>query len=491
MSILKRSENFLQNSLTLFGALAILPFLILSFFNHPLGIHEWDWITKMGGQLDSLSFWELQWHAYQEWTGRYASTFWSALSPYVYTLSNFKLFFFLNIIVGFGVLYFSIRELLQIKDKLTLFSLVFLVWMCFAAGVSGVYDTFYMMTGVQTYAFGGYAFLLLMALWKRYAGSKKRIKTGYMIILLSFFAAGTNELTMFFTVVLNIFIFLYLKYYLKQKDLFSLIIIILTVLFSMLTIMAPSNFARHIEYPGEFAPLRLSLLALATSAYDLLTWMINGELILATLIFIYLIKDHLRVPNFSAKAIMTGFIIGVLVFVLGGHLVLILSLKAQSLGERIIDLLYLHFLILWFGCIYLLSGFFSEKIRNFFSMPGSFFLSYSIMIVFILSVFGSGLFINRDNKKYDRFISLAGVHSNVGNAWLTLLNGDAVKYDKQMEDQYRQLKNCQTDTCFVTRPNTLPVQLYNHQSDRRGHSNGEPFMGIYFNRNIKIVRYIQ
>lgn len=481
----------IKQFLIVFGFFSILPFLILSFFNHPLGVHEWDWITKMGGQLDSLGFWEMQWHAYQEWTGRYASTFISALTPYVYSLIGFKLFFFINFLLGIWIIYISLRELLKVKERLTLISLSFLVWMSFVAGVSGIYDTFYMLTGVHTYAFGAYAFLLLLVQWKKYATSLKKRWIRWMIFLLSFLAVGMNELTMVFTVLLNIFMFFYQKYYFKRIDLFSLFIIILTITFSLFTVLAPANMSRHVDYPGVFHPLNLTLLSIATSTYNLISWLINGQLIAASIIFIYLVREHLDDHRKSLRFIVTGFIFGIIVFVFGGHLILILSLKAQSLGERIIDLIYIHFLLLWFSFIYFLAGVYREKIKKLFSMPEMKFTVVAIIMIFIFSVFGSGLHINRQQKKFDNYISLSGVHTNVGNAWLTLINGEAVEYDQRMRDQYLQISLCKTDTCFVERPEKIPAMLYDRQADRRNLVIGESFMGKYFNPNVEIVKYIK
>lgn len=475
--------------LNVFGTLAILPFLLLSFFNHPLGVHEWDWITKMGGQLKSLNFWEMQWHAYNEWTGRYASTFISALTPYLYTITGFKLFFFFNFLVGFYLIYLAVRELLGIRDKWHAAAITFLVWVSYVAGVSGLYDTFYMLTGIQTYLFGGYAFLLLAIFWKWYFIKLKKTWINWGIIVLSLFSVGTNELTMFFTLGLAVSIFFYVKYYLKKNDLFILIISLLTLVFSIATILAPANLTRHIEYPGVFDPGNLTLLAIGASVFNLITWFVNGQLVVVSLIFILLIKDHLRQTNFSIKYIFTGFILTFLLIVFGGHLILIWALKAQSFGERIIDLIYFHFLLLWFLFLYLLAGKFRDQLQQYLSLKATQLIGYSLLIVFMLHVFGSGLHINRETKVFTSYFSLIEVNSNVGNAWLCLLKGDAMTYNKDMSEQYKLIAASKQDTVYLIKPDVFPAILYNVQSDRRNRENGDAFMGSYFNNKVKVVKY--
>jgi hypothetical protein len=169
---------------------------------------------------------------------------------------------------------------------------------------------------------------------------------------------------------------------------------------------------------------------------------------------------------------------------------LIYATGGDTFPERVVDHLFFYALLLWMGLwiSLMLKWNIPEKIEQLTPKIKNMILGVAMVILFFL-LFFRGLDIDRtDKRSSSQYLDLIRTDSNPANAWLTLLKGDPQTYHREMITEFEKLKSCQTDTCVMKRPSVLPSQLYDSLSDRRNR-NGDRYMGYYFNRGIKVVKF--
>lgn len=467
---------------------AVLPFIVLATCNHPLGMHEWDWITNLRGITTKMTFWEEQKYYFNNVMGRYSSTWISSLSDNLFTLFTFKMFFILNILLGIIFIGIAVKELFGFHQIPLVMSTTSIIWLSWISGISGVQDTLYMLTSIQTYLLGFYSLILVFYCWHKFLNSSHYYNLYWksILIIISIFTIGTNEISLIYMVITSGVLLLF-NFNSKQNNFFLITLVIISLSFALFSIMSPANLMRKSQYLSDNSFYKLVLLSISTSVFNITTWVINGHLFLGSGLFLYLTKniDTSQIRRFPFKY----FVVIVIFIIFISHFLIIYGTNGLSIAERVVDLIYLHFLLIWFYaltvyCNYSSGGLFkfhNIKIRN--SLIIVFFIYYFLVL------FGSGLSINRENKSFNNFISLIDVNSNIGNAWLMILNGSAFQYDNSMRKQYEMLKKCDSDTCYVIKSVQEPRFLYFYLSDRRNTNSGDPFIGYYFNPNIESVKY--
>ncbi len=468
----------------------LFPFVLLGFYNHPLGIHEWDWITNLGGQLSDNGLLEKQYYFYKNVMGRYSSTFISSLTPYLYSILSFKLFFVVNIIFSYLIFFIFYRFFFNIKSKLRILAISSISWIMWVSAIAGIYDTLYMLTSVHTYLLGFYGFVFLMLSWKfLFLDEDRKIIFKVLIVAFTVFCIGTNEITMFFTFILNIVVIFKNRSILIKDKAFVLILLTIIFIFVLIAILSPANFSRHQSYTNNTSYIYLFLLSTYVTFFNLSTWVVNGNVILGFLLILTVLStEEVAIPRFfniDSKYLTVALIL----LVLFGDFLLVFSTKGMSLAERVVDHILSFFII--FSSIIIVK-YFSESFQ--FKalieiIHNNTIIKFLLLVAFIASSLGQGLYLDREGGINKNYFSLIKSSSNVGNAWLGILDNTVHNYDKEMTNQYNQLKVCKSDTCFVEKPIYIHDFLYFEKGDRRNKYSGDPFMGYYFNKKIKSVKY--
>jgi hypothetical protein len=111
----------------------------------------------------------------------------------------------------------------------------------------------------------------------------------------------------------------------------------------------------------------------------------------------------------------------------------------------------------------------------------------------VLQTWLGGSTINRDNKQASSKLEILQITAPAGQIAVDLASGRMHQYDAQMQAQYRTLDQHPSgqDTCWVDRPTITPPALYDRDSDRRQKAEGEPFMGSYWGKGVKVVKYLR
>ncbi len=465
---------------------AILPFVVLFNFNHPLGVHEWDWITNWGGRWAGESFWAQQRHWYLTTMGRYSSTALMSLTDEWYTLGRFQaLFALFYLLWGYG-LYLLLRTTLRLSLKSTITILLGLL-LAYLHQLSGPYDTIYRYTSVLTYQTGLLAlFIWLAALYRAFTTRTSLIFQWLVLPLLAIFAVGTNEITL---VTINlVWGTVLLVSRPPNIPLWFWILGFIIIGASLTAVLAPGNYQRMEAYQNTVEPGGIFLLTAEVTAFLWTDWILDGLWLPLTLLwlpFAWRLADN-GYRLFHHPAAWLGFIVLLIPIAL---FPLLWGTRGASLPERIVDMLYLTVLLGWLGACVALCRQWRGKWPNYAPV-----LKPPLIVLISLWAFGQvffqGLQIDRTTGKKKSAWDLVEVDANIGRAWKVLLSGKAQKYDQEMQRQYAVLEQCKVPICQVPPPSDPPAFLYESLSDRRTKT-GDPFMGKYFAPTIKKVVYQQ
>ncbi|MDZ4749542.1 MAG: hypothetical protein SH808_13725 [Saprospiraceae bacterium] len=482
----------LRVAVAIFVLLVWLPFLLLSFYNVPIGMHEWDWMTMEAGQLKG-NWLDTQVYFYREVMGRISSTAILSLTSSWCSLSTFPFFFFFWQILWVATLFLVIRTLFRQASMYTQLVITFGIQMIYLCNLEDVYDTMFRYTGVLTYQAGFVfgLFCLVFIVWSRnglkQSGLKVLVALCFMVLCI-----GTNEISMLFVLLTIGVVFYYNAFVLRKRNTIILIALMLAVIFSIIVVAAPGNGIRVDAEDGGLSLLQLSVITLGATVYLWTDWLTASLLPLMTILAIPLMQrigasaqEHSLFKDYKPWLwILLGSIpvtIGPLIYATGG----------DTFPERVIDHLFIHVIFLWMGLFVSLAvkynvEFEVEKVAKHRLVR----FSYLICLGFVLfNVFGNGLGVNRKDKANRlHYVHLIQSSSTITNAWLALARGEPQAYHKASIDQLNRLNTCVMDTCFMRKPEVIPSQLYDSLSDRRNR-NGDPYLGYYFNPRIKRVIY--
>jgi len=472
-------------------ALVWIPFLWLSWYNVPIGMHEWDWMTNEAGKL-ALPWWEQQQYIYTEVMGRYTSNAFLLLTSFWCTLQSFPVFFFCWHLAWIFILMMAIKSIASEYSWKTCFLLMTGIQTLYVFYLQDVYDSLFRFTGVLTYQFG-FLLLLLSSIFFIRAESKQKSSTGYILLAFLFLglSIGTNEMSMLYGVLGTGTLWMYTRFIVKRHSRIYFAAFLFSICCALIVIMAPGNIVRLQSEHGGMNMLNLIFSTLGASVYLWFDWLSNGMLIWVSLLTIPVLglkDENSRFTLFNDFRPWLGLLLLIVPLSMG---LLMYSTGGDTFPERIIDHLFIHVLFLWLGLLISLSRKFhlpevaSQLGKNKILQFGYFIL----LLVTSLHVFGDGISVDRSDKSNHRkYLSLIQSNSNITNAWLTLWKDEAQTYRQESLYQLSLLRQCHADTCYIAAPSILPKMLYDPLSDRRNRR-GDPFIGYYFNPEIKFVKY--
>lgn len=454
-----------------------LPFVVMTQFLYPLGIHEWDWLGNFPVMTSGLNYIETQWFWYQNTGGRYTSTAILSSLPYWYTLTAFRsvvLIFLL--LIPICLIYVFVK----ITRPLPGFFIGGGCWLLFLDQITNTYDSLLRFTCLPIYHLGFALSLLLVAGWWRVITTDFKVRKSYFLLAgLTFLAVGTNEVTMIHLLVLisGISLFCYRKY--GQVPAGVYMVLLVTFLSSCLTLAAPGNYARMELYPAGKSFLHVGGLSLGVSMFLIIEWLTNSMLIPVGICLLAIQRVFLKDQHFTifTKPWLWLASVGLIPLSL---FPLMYGTGGTSLPERIVDLLFLIFCISIIGWGFsLCQSFFSENKKRL-SLAISPVLGIVMAVFVVLNFFCGGLSLDRNPDKRDgTYLDLVKVEANIGAAYLQFFQGIPQQYVKEMESIEQELRICQADICEV-KPLSVPTFMgYDPLYDRMWNK-GETGMNSYW-----------
>lgn len=412
------------------GILTILPFIILSFFNHPTS-DDFYFFNKSR----DLGFWNAQVSWYNEWTGRYFST--AVLSLYPLLTKSFFLYKIIPVVLLLsllGSIYYLSSILFSNLKKGNFIVLTLCLVTLYLLQMPLVSQGFYWLAGSISYQLGNILSILLFCFIIQLIKTNKRI---YMIlsILFTVFVVGSNETGMILIDFLLGIIFFYNLYQNKKINYSLLIVLIFAAIFSMIVFKSPGNVVREAVYPDKHLIGYAFLKSISAVKAYLGIWM---PLII---IFTFIYYDYFN-KNEQTSSHKVFDVNPILVFIIVCFLPFVgFFVSYWSIGYlpplRTINTIYLYFLIgflyLNFVLLYRL-----KKVNKQYIVfsKGVRYLLYVVLIIYLTH-----------NK-------------NIKTAYSDLLEGTAYKYDLELNERYQLIRKSKNENCYVPKLNSLPLTIF-------------------------------
>jgi hypothetical protein len=253
-----------------------LPFLWLSFYNVPIGMHEWEWMTNRAGQLPA-TWWKIQEYFYLTEMGRYSSTAILSLTSSWCTLSTFPVFFFAWQILWMVTLIGLIRNWLpEISWRISLLIAIG-IQIFYLAQLEDVYDTMFRYTGVITYQLGAWLYMMAFIFLSRLINEAGKSGLNFVGLVIALaLCIGTNEISMIISMLSCSSIMIVLVKNKTPARNYGWIALVVAIVCSLVVLMAPGNTARIHAEQGTLDIGTLILTTIGATVYVWFDWISDG-----------------------------------------------------------------------------------------------------------------------------------------------------------------------------------------------------------------------
>lgn len=407
----------------------LLPFLILSIFNHPAS----DDFCYTNYIRDN-QFWAAQVKHYFIWTGRFTATFLLTIDPI--DLEDLTVYRILPItlLILFGIsIFFFIKSLLPDlarKDQNILSLLILFLYLYYIPNTA---EAFYWRAGSLTYQLASTLSLFLFAtirnLQQQQSPLKKIILT-ILACLLAVFTIGLNETSMIIILVivsLWTFGWIILR---KKKRVEMAIILFVTIAATTTVVVAPGNAVRMAEKSEKFQFLFSLVGAIKIALVDILRWIPMPVLLVALFSPLF---------NRIGAAVNTRYNLNWMrpwhLFMGGLFLFFFLVItyfpSFWSQGGRppyrTINVIYLLFILSTFFLASFFFAYLQYKKTPVPQIPSG---AQLLLVMITLSI-------------------VVAKPNNIREAYLDVIEGTAYYYNREMHERYLLLENCSRDTCTI------------------------------------------
>lgn len=417
----------------------LLPFLVISIYNHPSAddFSYSDFANRLG-------FWNAQIENYFIWTGRYTATALLTVSPLDYT--NLTLYRVLPVLLlisfSFSVYYFLNKLLIHTRRR-DLIVLTFLILFLYIYYTPNITEAFYWMAGSITYQLASILTLFLFSILLDLIRIKDRNKKIILTLLASFLCiviVGLNETSMLILVVITFILFATDFYIKKAPDPVLLILFLVTAAASAVVILAPGNLVRMAEKPGRFQLIYSIIGSIKTTLLYIAGWL--PMLLITIALFSPLL-------NIIAGNIKADFSLGklnfrhvlILAFAFLGFIALCFFPSYWSQGgkppPRTVNVIYLLFIFGSFALSVLFFLLLQNLKRPVPEIPHAIRISMVFVVLAILIV----------------------KPNNIRKVYLDLLSGSAYRYNIEMNQRYDLLEKCDSE-CVVPPIKNRPFTLF-------------------------------
>lgn len=371
--------------------IVLIPLLILSFYSFPTA--DDFCVSAIARPLDTLSTVK---YYYMNWSGRYSAMLLLAINPLVFDLiSLYKYIPFLTLI-GLTFSTYLFHKSLFIKSVFFPFLLTSLTIFLFFYQIPTLSEGLYWVTSAAVYFYAIITFNILIYFFSIYSRSGRLIVL-FPLIILVIVSVGFNESATFSYVlvwlILSLILFkIHCPHYLRAV---VLVILIISIAFGLISILAPGNFVRL----GTSEPKNLLdiFLAIKSSIYSSLRHIIRWlpMVIIVSLFFVSVVSRDIVQNKLSSKLYVIYKQFSPLYsLILSFSLVVLGFLPAYlSVGvggpSRNVNFIYFSFLISFFlFIIHCLVYFNNFSWHNFYK---NIILKFALAFFIVLSIFNEGV----------------------------------------------------------------------------------------------------
>jgi hypothetical protein len=425
--VLKLFES--GNFIIFIGIVSILPFLVITVFNHPAADDFcYNTISRDNGYIKTL------FKAYNGWTGRYLSTAIMSIRALVsFPFVTYKIIP-VTLLTLFSISIYHLSSSIFISlSKREKYILTFLIILLYLIQMPSAVQGFYWLASSITYKLSIILSVFMFSFFIKYLETLKK-KYLMISVLFSILVIGTNEISMMFIDLIFGMIFIYTSIKQRKINYELLVAIIFMAAFSLIVVKSPGSASRVTTYPNNQQFLYSFFKTLsATKSYV-------GDWIPTIILFLFIFFDYfnknisLKTPKiFNVKLWVPSLIIFSFPFI--GFFPIYYSLKWVPL--RAVNVIYFFFLV---GLIYLaFILYFRMKSKNEKFLNFSKWAKYLTFILILIRL---------------------GENNNVRTAYSDLLGGSAYGYDKEMKNRYQAIQNNKEDMLVLPKLKNMPKTIY-------------------------------
>lgn len=446
----------------------ILPFLILSFFNHPSAEDFFFWT-----RVERVGFINALFNLYKHWSGRFFSHSELLINPLIFrSFFGYKVFTLILMLLFFYVLFLLISEFtksdISLKQRLLLSISIFFLY-CF--GMPTTSEGFYWLISVPVYH---NAIIFTMIFFISYNRLRKSEKLSSKIIYtaISCFSviaiAGSNEVAMS-TMILILALIAAVNLYEEKKIHWSLLLIIVCIgIASYIDITAPGTEVRGNSFLGKHKFMysvtwSFTVLMKNLASYIFTTPLLPVTLILLPVLF-KLIKNEENNTNIFFILPFISLILSILL--LYSNIFTSVWSTGNTPYKRTLNLIYFEFLILWFYNVIVLLIYLNKKYK--------FNEAFVPKFLYLIALIALAFFLIKNN--------------NVKTAYSDLFRGTASNFDFEMNERYKYIQQSNSDTCEVDSLKIYPKTIFAHEITSDPDIPYNQWYARYFNKKAIILK---
>jgi hypothetical protein len=419
--------------LLFFLAIALVPYVILSFFIHPIA-DDFDAALRGGD-----NYWPNQLRYYMEWNGRYsANLFVFVTSLFVKHIFLYRLFPVILIALLIASAFYLSKNCLSQLRILERLAISFVFVLLFLNILPDESEGLYWFTGSVTYVFPLALTLLYLSLLIRYF-RKRIIANHFFHTLISsallLFLCGFNEV-LSFTLAVSHFIFALVSFKHNPEKKHFVLVLLLVALGGMIAMAtAPGNAVRSLNFPERHLFLHSMLYSCLQSVRFTASWIASPCLLAFTFFYLPFAR---RFPISRSK--MNPFISTSILFLIVFCAVFPAYWSMGILGQhRTINSGLFFFLIVWVVNLHIIAKRLPESFFGYYSKR---LFRNSMAIIMLLTFFltGSGL-----------------------TSWQDFLTGKARQYDKELATRAMILSKCKQSNavdCSIPALTVRPKSIF-------------------------------
>lgn len=446
----------------------ILPFLILSFFNHPSAEDYFFWT-----RTERVGFYNALLNLYKHWSGRFFSHAELLINPLIFrSFFGYKIFTLLMMLLFFFVLFKFISEFtksdISFRERL-LFSVSVFFLYCY--GMPTTSEGFYWLISVPVYHNAIIFTLIFLIAYNRLIKSEKlsgRILYTVIACFSVIAIAGSNEVAMS-TMILILVLIAAVNLIKERKIHWPLILIFICIgIASYIDITAPGTAVRGNSFLGKHKLVYSITWSFTVLMKNLSSYLFSTPLLPVTII---LLPVLLKIIKNEENNLNIFFIVPVVSIIL--TILLLYSnifTSVWSTGntpyKRTLNLIYFEFLILWFYNVIVLLIYLNKK----YEFNTVFIPKY----LYIIAVLALAIYLFKNN--------------NVKTAYSDLLRGTASDFDIKMNERYKYFQNSISDTCTVDSLAIYPKTIFAHEITSDPDIPYNQWYAKYFNKKAIILK---
>lgn len=432
IAIIKKYKHYL-NSYQLFillGILTLVPFIILSFFNHPAtDDYYFSYYSRLYSVTES-PFW-----MYNNIGGRYFANTILCFNPVFFECEYlFKILPILLLVFFYFSVYIFISSFMNEASKQKKIALTGLISTLFLYQLPDSCSAFYWMPGAISYQLSLSLSLLVFAFLIQFYKTKKVIHF-LVAILFLIICLGCNEIMVILTLMLLYFIAFYSVFILKKINTPYLFIVIIATGFSALAMLAPGNSVRAKGIPVTHEFIYSVIHSITTSIGFLFKWL--PILLICGLFFVETFYKKIAIVKNKSVFINPLLAFGLLFSILFFGFFPGFWINKDVLPDRAINTIYFFFIL---ATIYLLVctlSYLDKKHQFVIQLTTS--SKYVLGIIIFISMFSN---------------------TPIYNAYRDLLTGKASKYSREMDHRLELIVNSTTKKVVVPALKNQPETIF-------------------------------